>query len=163
LLIFSDLYHSLTDYCKERKINKEICDFYRVPVRFLQCLKKGEDFTDEEGNVVANEKLTLPAPPSRSYAFCTDTRFSSSVIAAVRGVDLLYHEATFLSDREELACRTFHSTAGQAAIVAREANVGKLIIGHFSSRYKDLSAFLTEARGTFGNSELAEEGKVFGI
>jgi ribonuclease Z len=148
---------------KERKINKEICDFYRVPVRFLQCLKKGEDFTDEEGNVVANEKLTLPAPPSRSYAYCTDTRLSSSVIAAVRGVDLLYHEATFLSDREELACRTFHSTAGQAAIVAREANVGKLIIGHFSSRYKDLSAFLTEARGTFGNSELAEEGKVFGI
>jgi ribonuclease Z len=78
-------------------------------------------------------------------------------------VDLLYHEATFLSDREELAYRTFHSTAGQAAIVAREANVGKLIIGHFSSRYKDLSVFLTEARGTFGNSELAEEGKVFGI
>jgi ribonuclease Z len=148
---------------KERKINKEICDFYRVPVRFLQCLKKGEDFTDEEGNVVANEKLTLPAPPSRSYAYCTDTRLSSSVIAAVRDVDLLYHEATFLSDREDLAYRTFHSTAGQAAIVAREANVGKLIIGHFSSRYKDLSAFLTEARGTFGNSELAEEGKVFGI
>lgn len=148
---------------KERKINKEICDFYQVPLRVLPKLKKGEDFLRDNGESIANERLTFPAPPSRSYAFCTDTRVNSSIIEVVRDVDLLYHEATFLSDQEELAFKTFHSTARQAADVARKANVKKLLIGHFSSRYKDLAPFLVEARAVFEETEIAREGGVFEV
>ncbi|MFO8002578.1 MAG: ribonuclease Z [Marinilabilia sp.] len=147
----------------ERKINKEMCDFYQIPLKWLPRLKQSEDFRDEKGTVIANEKLTFPAPPPKSYAFCSDTRFSEAVISAVKGVDLLYHEATFLQDQEELAGRTFHSTARQAAEVARQAEVGKLLLGHFSSRYKDLSPFLTEARAVFSDTELAEEGRKFEV
>ncbi len=84
---------------KERKINKEICDFYKVPLKWLPRLKHGEDYCDEEQNVVKNEQLTFPPPPSKVYAYCTDTRFSQSVISFVRGADLLYHEATVLGDQ----------------------------------------------------------------
>lgn len=148
---------------KERKINKEICDFFGVPLRDLPGLKKGKDYIDENGERILNEKLTFPPPPSLSYAFCSDTRIKRSITEAVKNVDLLYHEATFLSDQEELATRTFHSTARQAARVASEAKVKKLIIGHFSSRYKDLTPFLKEAKEVFPETRLAEEGKVFEI
>lgn len=146
---------------KERKINKEKCDFYGVPLRVLPKLKKGEDFIRDEGETVPNDKLTFPPPPSLSYAFCTDTRLNSSIVEAVKGVDLLYHEATFMSDQEALAHRTFHSTARQAAQVALNAGVKQLLVGHFSSRYRDLSPLLSEAQEVFPNTKIAEEGKVF--
>jgi ribonuclease Z len=148
---------------KERKINKEICDFYGVPLKALPELKKGEDFVNETGELIPNEKLTFPAPPSLSYAFCTDTRIKASIVEAVKNVDLLYHEATFLSDQEELATWTFHSTARQAAQVAVDAQVKQLLIGHFSSRYKDLAPFLTEAKEVFPGTRIAEEGQVFEV
>ena len=148
---------------KERKINKQMCDFYKVPLRVLPKLKKGEDFIPDSGGHVPNTKLTLPAPPSVSYAFCTDTRPLPSVVEVVKGVDMLYHEATFISDQEGLAYKTFHSTARQAAKVALQAGVRKLLIGHFSSRYKDLSPLLSEAREVFPDTEIATEGVTFEI
>ena len=148
---------------KERKINKQMCDFYEVPLRVLPKLKKGEDFIPDSGGHVPNTKLTLPAPPSVSYAFCTDTRPLPSVVEVVKGVDMLYHEATFMSDQEGLAYKTFHSTARQAAKVALQAGVKKLLIGHFSSRYKDLSPLLSEAREVFPDTEIATEGVTFEI
>ncbi|MFW6043045.1 MAG: ribonuclease Z [Marinilabiliaceae bacterium] len=148
---------------KERKINKEMCDFYGVPVKWMPRLKQWEDYVDDNGKVIPNEKLTLPPPSSKSYAFCSDTRFSESVISAVQNVDMIYHEATFLKDQEELAGKTFHSTARQAGEVARRANAKKLLLGHFSSRYKDLEPFQDEAREVFPNSFIAEEGKKFEV
>jgi len=148
---------------KERKINKQMCDFYEVPLRVLPKLKKGEDFIPDSGGHVPNTKLTLPAPQSVSYAFCTDTRPLPLVVEVVKGVDMLYHEATFMSDQEGLAYKTFHSTARQAAKVALQAGVRKLLIGHFSSRYKDLSPLLSEAREVFPDTEIATEGVTFEI
>jgi len=148
---------------KERKINKEMCAFYKVPIKWMPPLKRGEDFVDENGVVVPNDRLTYSPPPSRSYAYCTDTRFSKAVISAVHGVDLLYHEATFLDNQQELASKTFHSTARQAAEVAHRAKAGRLLLGHFSSRYKDLSPFLEEARAVFSNTDIADEGSLFDV
>jgi ribonuclease Z len=148
---------------KERKINKQMCHFHQVPLRWLPRLKKGEDFLGEDGVMVENSMLTFPPPLPKSYAFCSDTKYSESVIPYIRGVDVLYHESTFLSNEEQLAAKTFHSTARQAAQIAKKAEVGKLLIGHFSSRYKDLSLFIAEARSVFQNSAIAEEGKVFDI
>jgi ribonuclease Z len=147
---------------KERNINKSACDCYEIPLRWFPHLKKGDDFI-EGSMVVQNEKLTFEPIRPKSYAFCTDTRMIESVIPALRDIDLLYHEATFLDDQEALAHKTFHSTARQAASVARSANVGKLLLGHFSSRYKDLQPFLDEARTVFGNSEIAQEGRTFEV
>ncbi|WP_010665025.1 ribonuclease Z [Marinilabilia salmonicolor] len=148
---------------KERKINKPVCDFYNVPLRVLPKLKQGADFMRDNGEQILNEKLTFPAPPSLSYAFCTDTLPLQSVAEVVKGVDMLYHEATFMSDQEGLAKKTFHSTARQAAEIALEAGVKKLLIGHFSSRYRDLSPLLAEAREVFPDTEIAGEGVTFDI
>jgi len=148
---------------KERKINKKMCDFHRVPLRWMPRLKQGEDYFSENGRCVPNRELTFPPPASKSYAFCSDTRFSKSVISAVQGIDTIYHEATFLNDQEELARKTFHSTARQAAEVALRAEAGRLLLGHFSSRYKNLSPFLEEARLVFNNTDIAEEGRVFEV
>ncbi|MGQ1891538.1 ribonuclease Z [Thermophagus sp. OGC60D27] len=148
---------------KERKIDKVKCDFYRIPLKWLPKLKRGEDYLGEDGVLIPNNMLTLPPTPSKSYAFCTDTRFSENVITAVQNVDVLYHESTFLSDNEELAGKTFHSTARQAAEVAHRARVGKLLLGHFSSRYKNLDPFVEEARQVFENAWIAEEGCTFEI
>ncbi|SFE76871.1 ribonuclease Z [Thermophagus xiamenensis] len=147
---------------KERKINKGKCDFYQIPLRWLPRLKKGEDF-NEDGRFISNEELTLPPPPAKSYAFCSDTRYSEKIVSLLQNVDLLYHESTFLTDQEELAAKTFHSTARQAASIAHQANVGKLLLGHFSSRYRDLEPFLEEARAVFDNAWIATEGSTFEI
>ncbi|WP_010420949.1 ribonuclease Z [Anaerophaga thermohalophila] len=148
---------------KERKINKEKCDYYQVPLRWLPRLKKGEDYAGEDGSLIANDILTFPPPPSKSYAYCTDTRFSEKVISAVKNADLLYHESTFLEDEQELAGKTFHSTARQAAEVAKRANVGRLLLGHFSSRYRDLKPFVEQAEKVFENVLIAEEGRTFEV
>lgn len=148
---------------KARKINKEICDFYNVPLKWLSRIKGGEDFETEDGTFIENSKLTLDPPPSVSYAFCTDTRVFDGLAEAVKNVDMLYHEATFLNEQTDLAVRTFHSTAEQAARVASQAKAGKLLLGHFSSRYKDLSPFLAEAKSVFENTFLALERTTFKV
>ena len=127
-------------------------------------LKSGEDIKDDNGNVVfKNEDYTLPPRKSRSYAYCSDTLYHEGIISHIRGVDLLYHEATFLNDREQRAKETFHATARQAATIAQKAEVGQLLIGHYSSRYKDITPFRTEAREVFDNTILAIEGETIYI
>ncbi|MBC8082154.1 MAG: ribonuclease Z [Hymenobacter sp.] len=125
----------------------------------LTGLTLGEDVLDEAGHVlVRNLDVTTEPRPPRSYAFCSDTLYTESLASLVRGVDLLYHEATFLEEMRERAAATYHSTARQAALLARRAQVQRLLIGHFSSRYRDLIPLLTEAQTMFEWTELATEG-----
>ena len=144
-------------------LRKEMLDFYEIPIRARHGIKLGDDYLTEEGELIANEKLTFAATPPRSYAFCTDTAYFPRIVPVIKQVDLLYHEATFLKDDEKRAKSTYHSTTKQAALIAKEAEVGQLLIGHFSARFHDLSSHLNEAREVFPNTELAEDGKVFTI
>lgn len=145
------------------KIRKDIITLFRIPVSQMQKIKEGAGFTTEEGIFIQNEQLTIPPPPPRSYAFCTDTAYCESAVETIRGANLLYHEATFLSDLEDFAVSTLHSTARHAASFAWNAGVKKLIIGHFSTRYKNEDDFLNEARQIFENTDIASEGKKFRI
>lgn len=130
-----------------------------APVAWFNQLKDGQDILDGQGNVLFSvADCTAPGPPARSYAFCSDTRFDEQIIPLVKGVNVLYHEATFLEDNALRANEVYHSTARQAATIAARADVGRLVIGHFSSRYKEIEPFLTEARTVFTNTDLAEEG-----
>lgn len=148
---------------KDRKVQKSACEKHQVPLSFFNHLKKGEDYISPEGIKVANSLLTEDPLPPVSYAYCSDTAYTPGIADYIRGADLLYHEATFLHDMQERARETYHSTAFEAACMARDAEVKKLIIGHFSNRYKQLSALLKEACAVFPNTELAEEGKVFTV
>jgi len=122
-------------------------------------LKKGQDVIDADGNIVYhNHELTFEPRKSRSYAYCSDTAFLESMTEQIKDIDLLYHEATFTQEEESRARETLHSTAAQAATIARMANVSKLLIGHFSARYRDLAPTLSEAQTIFANTLLAEEG-----
>ena len=148
---------------KERNIKKDVIEKYNISISNILQIKKGEDFVTEEGKVIPNNELTIPPYKSRSYAYCSDTQFHTRLAERIEGVDLLYHEATFLEKDKRLAKLTLHSTAIQAATIAKMAGVGKLIIGHFSSRYDDAEGFVAEARNIFKNTEAAEEGKQFEI
>ncbi|OIN60987.1 ribonuclease Z [Arsenicibacter rosenii] len=133
-----------------------------VLVAHMKQLKEGKDVLREDGSVLYDvATYTAPGPKPGSYAFCSDTRFSEPLIGWVKGVDILYHEATFLDVHAGRADEVFHSTARQAASIARQAGVGQLIIGHFSSRYKEFGAFLEEAQSVFTPTLLAEEGKTY--
>ncbi|QJD79362.1 ribonuclease Z [Spirosoma rhododendri] len=135
-----------------------------VPVAYLKQLKDGQDVRDETGQVLfAAADVTEPAEPARSYAFCSDTRYVPDLIPQLHGVDLLYHEATFMADNAQRAAEVYHSTAGQAATIARDARVGRLLIGHFSSRYKQFDGFLDEARQVFPDTYLAIEGETIPV
>ncbi|MEC5395279.1 ribonuclease Z [Bergeyella sp. RCAD1439] len=140
---------------KERHLNmEEITKYPEIQVCDYQHLKNGKDFVLSDGYVLKNEHLTHPASPSVSYAFCSDTRYLESVVPIIREVDVLYHESTFLHDLKEMADYTGHTTALEAARIAKQAQVGKLILGHFSNRYSDLSVFTEEARRVFPNTVL---------
>jgi len=146
---------------KPRRINKPHLVDGLQPQQ-MAALKAGHDVVDAAGNVLyRNEDLTLPPRPSLSYAFCSDTAWHPAIADKIRGVDLLYHEATFLHADLHKAIETRHSTAAQAGEMAQLAQVKKLIIGHFSARYKDLNVLLQEARTHFANTELALEGTDF--
>lgn len=135
-----------------------------IPYEYLRQLKNGKDVLDEAGRVLFSyEEFTLPAPPPRSYAYCSDTRYDERVATYVQGVNLLYHEATFQEDLAYQAAERYHATAREAAIIAHNARAGKLLIGHFSSRYKEVDGFLNEAQSIFPNTAIAQEGKVFEI
>ena len=131
----------------------DICDYHNI--------KAGKDFVLSTGEVVPNSELTIPAPKPKSYAFCSDTTFKPDIVPIIKDVTMLYHEATFLKDREELCEKTKHSTAEQAGIIARDANAGLLIVGHYSSRYNNLEDFKKEAQTVFENTEIAVAGKSF--
>lgn len=125
-------------------------------------LKNGKDILDNEGKIRYRSKdVTAPPKKPYSYAYCSDTRLIPGLEDKIRDVDLVYHESTFMEDMKERANYTFHTTAAQAASLAKKANVGKLLLGHFSTRYKDLRPMLNEAKSIFENTELAEEGKRF--
>jgi len=148
----------------ERKLNIEtIKENPEIEICDYQNLKNGKDFKKEDGNVIENLKLTFNPSKQVSYAYCSDTIYKPSIIPIIKNVDLLYHESTFLKDKEDLANTTKHSTAEQAALIAQQANVGQLILGHYSSRYNDLSLFKEEAQTIFKNTLLAEEGKVIEV
>jgi len=136
---------------------------YNIPIRERQGIKEGGDFTDSKGNLILHSELTIRKEKPRSFAFCSDTKFDESYINSVKNVDLLYHEATFANDNKELAKTTFHSTGTDAAIIALKAQVGKLLIGHFSARYKDHKPILEEAQAIFPETEAIEEGFVFQV
>ncbi len=148
---------------KLRKIVASSMEKYGVHHEEILAIKKGGDFVAASGEVIANALLTEDSSPSYSYAYCSDTMYDEELVQYVQGVDVLYHEATFKSDSEDKALLRFHSTARQAALIAKAANVGQLIIGHYSAKYKNLDELLTEAREIFPNTELALEGKVFDI
>jgi len=149
---------------KEKKLNiTAISEFQEIEICDYQNLKNGKDFIRSNGEIVPNHKLTFPPPPTLKYAFCSDTAYFEDIIPIIQNADLLYHESTFLEDKVDLAQKTKHSTALQAAKIAKKASVKKLILGHYSSRYKDIDLFLQEAKTIFENVELSESGKVFSI
>ncbi len=148
---------------RERNIIKGMTDAWHVPVAFMQYLKKGADFTTPEGEVVPNHMLTSDPPTPRSYAYMTDTLFRERFAEYVKGVDLLYHEATYGKELEALAKGTFHSTAEQAACLAVAAGAKRLILGHFSSRYPDPACLLEEACAIFPNTQICTDGDIFEV
>lgn len=138
-------------------IIREMVDFYQVPVYELNRIKNGADYVTSEGKTVSNNLLTRPSAPSRSYAYCSDTIYLPSIVEQIKGVDLLFHEATFANEDAPRAKETFHTTAAQAAEIARRAEVKKLLIGHFSARYEDENVLLQEASAIFPDTQLAKE------
>lgn len=147
---------------KLRHIIREKIDFYNIPIKELPLIKQGADFySSERGEVIPNSQLTLAPTPSKSYAYCSDTLCSESIIPIIDGVDCLFHETTFLHQHLSRAKSTFHSTAKQVAALAEKASVGKLLIGHYSARYNDVKELLDEAKSTFSNTYLASDGAHF--
>lgn len=143
---------------KERHLNmQEISKYPEIEICDYHNLKRGKNIQLSDGYILKNENLTKPAEPSVSYAFCSDTRYLESIIPIIKNVDVLYHEATFLHDLKKMADYTGHTTALEAAKIARKANVKKLILGHFSNRYHDLSVFLNEACEIFPETYLPEQ------
>jgi len=146
---------------KPRKINKEKLKEGML-LQHIALLKTGADVHDEKGNLLyLNSDYTLPAQTSLSYAFCSDTAWNEKMIEQIRGINLLYHEATFMEEEKDKAQETRHSTAAEAAEMALRSRVQKLLIGHFSARYRELEPLLLEAREVFANTELAIEGSTF--
>ncbi|MCX7744791.1 MAG: ribonuclease Z [Flavobacteriales bacterium] len=144
---------------QSRRMKKNAITDYFLSIEQIKLAKEGKDIEIENGKIIPNSSLTHSAPHPRSYAFVTDTAFYPEITNLIKGVDLLYHEATFESSFESRANQTFHSTAAQAAKIASLAEVKKLLIGHYSVRYEDLNILLQEAESVFNPTELALEGK----
>jgi ribonuclease Z len=146
-----------------RKVNPERAVTYEIPAAFYDKLQQGHDYVNKKGTIVPNDEVTTAAAKSKSYAFCADTVYDETLANKIKEVDLLYHEATYLKDLHERAASRFHSTTHQAATIAKLGNVKKLLLGHFSSKYETLDAFLPEACEVFENTELALEGACYKI
>ena len=146
-----------------RKILSEKITEYSIPHNQIPDIKKGADFTTADGRHIANAELTLDAPQPRSYAYCSDTVFTEHFVDQIKNIGLLYHEATFVDEHTERAAETFHTTSRQAATIAKQAQVNKLVIGHFSARYENLDLLLSQAKEVFPETYLAREGTVFEI
>lgn len=146
-----------------RKIVSGKIKQYNIPFEKIAEVKKGADFVDESGIVVSNAELTVAPPRPFSYAYCSDTIYTESYLNQIKGVDLLYHEATFTTEHSFRAKETFHCTTKEAGQIALKAEVGELLIGHFSARYSDLNFMLSEAKEVFPETSIAEEGKTFQV
>lgn len=145
----------------KRKLNVAAVRKYGIDKAYYRKIKEGADVKSEDGQVIRNELLTFnPSPPLR-YAYCSDTSYHEDMIPVLKKVDILYHEATFLEAEARLSEETGHSTARDAARIAKAAEVGVLILGHYSTRYRSTAPFKEEAIDIFPNIELAEDGRVF--
>lgn len=145
---------------RRRKIDKAFLLKEDVSVPWMMCIKDGADYVSSSGVVYRNSEITKQPPAPRTFAYCSDTRYSPDVVQYVQGVDLLYHEATFMEELKEVAREKYHSTAAQAALTAKQAGAKHLLLGHFSARYKKLDGILEEAKAVFENTSLAKEGEV---
>jgi ribonuclease Z len=134
-----------------------------IPVAHRDLIKKGFPYTDASGKIYPADSLTLPPPPIKSFAYCSDTLCDGSYASQLEEVELLYHESTFLHDMLDRAIETYHTTALQAATLAKKVGVKRLLIGHFSARYKELTPLLEEAQSVFKETQLAIEGETFSI
>jgi len=145
----------------ERKLDMNAVQNFEIDTCYYQNIKNGRDITLEDGRVISNDKLTYDPDPAMSYAFCSDTKYNEDVIPVIENVSVLYHESTFLDSEEELAAKTMHSTAKEAARIALKANTKQLILGHYSTRYSSLDLFKEEAETIFKEVLLADDGKSF--
>jgi ribonuclease Z len=143
---------------KARKLNVEKANQLNIPVQFFDRLKHGEDYTLPDGTVIKHESVTEEPSPGKTYAFCADTKYDETIIPHIAHADMIYHETTYLDALQDRAADRFHTTSKQAALIAKKANVKKLLIGHFSSKYDTLEEFEQEAREVFPDTELALEG-----
>ena len=150
---------------KERKLKKSFVTQYSPSIEQIHKIKNGADFVTSDGVVLPNRDITYDPPLSRSYAFCSDTMYYEEVIPYIKGVSLLYHEATFDNSQQELAKEKLHSTAADAAVIALKAGAGRLLLGHYSARLKENERehLLEEAKEIFPDSVLSEEGKTYFI
>lgn len=146
-----------------RKLLPEKCKEYEVPAAFYPHLKQGEDYTRRDGFLVKNEWVTEAGPADKRYVYCADTLYTHSFLSHIKGADAVYHESTYLDDQRERAGERFHSTAAQAAELAKAAQAKRLFLGHFSSKYQDLTAFYDEASTIFPDVEVTMEGTTYEI
>lgn len=144
-------------------IRRDMIDFYGIPISQINNIKAGSDYVLADGTVVPNERLVKPASEPRSYAYCSDTRYQASLAGRIRGVSLLYHESTYGDDNLAMAKKYYHSTARQAAQVARDAQAGRLLLGHYSSRYNNVEELLNQALEVYPNVCLTAEMQVFDV
>lgn len=147
----------------ERHINPKMMEYYKVPRSQINNLRLGLNWTSPDGDTIPNEKLTTAPDPVRAYAYCSDTRYMPSLAEELKGISTLYHEATYCDDMKDKAIKYLHSTAREAAMTAKAAGVGTLLIGHYSQRYLDEEPLLNEAKEVFENTFLTDEGKTFDI
>ena len=144
-------------------IRRDMIDFYEIPFSQINNIKAGADWTTPDDDIIPNSRLVTPAEKPRSYAYCSDTKYIPDLWKLVEGVSTLYHESTYASDYADRAKMYYHSTSQQAAMVARDAHVGKLLLGHYSARYNDESKLLNEARAIFPNTFLTNEGMTIDV
>ena len=144
-----------------RKMKKNKIEEYDIPYQKIPAIKQGADFVTASGQIVPNLELTTEPLTTYSYAYCSDTAYTENILPQIENVDILYHETTYLDDMTGMAAERGHATTTEAATIAKKANAKMLLIGHFSSRYRNLKPFLEEAKSVFENSFLAEEGKTF--
>ena len=145
----------------ERKLNLDAVQNYEIDTCYYQKIKNGKDIILEDGRVIENKKLTFDPVPAKNYAFCSDTAYDESIIPIIENTDVLYHESTFLQSEENLAKKTLHSTAKEAAMIALKSNAKQLILGHYSTRYESIELFKEEAETIFPEVLLADDGKNF--
>lgn len=143
---------------RPRKLIKEKIEELKIPIVGLEDIKLGHDYTTPEGTIIPNGDITTDPLPPRKYAYCSDTIYNKDLLPQLQNADLIYHESTFMEDMRARADQTMHSTAKDAANIGKEANAKRLLLGHFSARYKNLEPLLGEARSVFPQSYLAEEG-----
>jgi ribonuclease Z len=146
-----------------RKLNFDAIEKYKIDKLYFNKIKIGGNITLDSGEIIENEELSFSPKPNKTYAFCSDTLYDEGIIPLLKNVDYLYHESTFLESEANLAEKTMHSTAKQAAQIALKSNAQNLILGHFSTRYSNISLFQEEAQTIFANTQVADDGKEFDL